>query len=137
MGGRLVAPPFKVLLQVLIDLGSIFRQVGPARGTVAPTRGQVPGKVLLRTSTYKVNTLNPSVQALGVAGWFFSRMRGPSCKRISGTRGPESQRGGVSGSNFSPHLKRQKRAGLQAVSRSPQASRCLQKPLRGSRARGL
>ena len=25
---RLVAPPFKVLLQVLIDLGSIFRQVG-------------------------------------------------------------------------------------------------------------
>ena len=25
---RLVAPPFRVLLQVLIDLGSIFRQVG-------------------------------------------------------------------------------------------------------------
>ena len=35
-----------------------------ARGTVAPTRGQIPGGVLLGTSTgpYKVNTLNLAPQ---------------------------------------------------------------------------
>ena len=40
-----------------------------ARGTVAPTRGQVPVGVLLGTS--KVTTLNLIIEVLAAAGWFF------------------------------------------------------------------
>ena len=39
---RLVAPPFRVLLQVLIDLGSIFRQVG-ALANQTPRKDAGPG----------------------------------------------------------------------------------------------
>ena len=58
-----------------------------ARGTVAPTRGQVPGGDLLGTSTgpYKVIALNLVVEALAVAGWLFP-VPGPASSR------PPSQR---------------------------------------------
>ena len=84
-----------------------------ARGTVAPTRGQVPGGVLLGTSTGPLKSQNPAS-----SGLVFCRVnlgvQGPSCERISGPGGLRAERGGSAAPNFSPPQKHTKMRGLQA-----------------------
>ena len=77
-----------------------------ARGTVAPTRGQVPGGVLLRTSTGPLQSQYPKPCPPKFSGGL--GVQGPSCERISGPGG--LRLGQVSGSKF---LTRLRLAGLQ------------------------
>ena len=97
-----------------------------ARGTV----------VLLRTSTYKVNTLNPAPQALAAAGWFFCRV---DPRGGSGGAGPLLRANFRSSSKFITRSRGLQgppgasRVSIQALFRAsmrPPQSRSLQEPPR-------